>query len=641
MKENFDYPFAAVVGEEQVKRGLLCALVNPRLSSIVISGPRGCGKTVLMRGLRQLMPGLPTVVLPLNATEDRAFGGVDFERTLREGEKSFLDGLTVAANGGLLLADDFHLQRNEITQGLWQVLSNGYLQLERAGTSERHDARFLLVAALTPEESDLDSAALDRFALAVGCQAADEVEKRCEIIRRRLAFEEDADAFWRQWYDQTETLVGQIRSAKRLIASVEASDAMLQLCVQKTKEAGCPGNYAEIFLIEAARSLAALAERTYVLPDDVEEAALYVLWHRQRTAPNCAPQETPRESDIQEPQEPKSENRPEQPDQTDPPFLPTERPGEGQTEPQEDNNEPDNDKDGENQPDNKRQNQSEAQDETAPVGRTLPLRLLFDQDNRDRGVRKGCGKRTRTRTDKKQGRYVRAGNCSQADFVDLAVDATLRAAAPAQRARGRAEGETLIVRRDDFRQKIREKRTGATFVFVVDASGSMGAKKRMSAVKGAILTLLLDAYQKRDRVAFVAFRRQKAEVLLPVTRSIELAQRCLAQLPTGGRTPLAEGIAQGGEVLRQILRQDNAADPVLILITDGRANQVTDGDPVQEAITAANDVALMGCRSLVLDTETDWPRLGSAGEIAQKLGAAYRTLDEISAGNIIRLIRAI
>ena len=195
MKENFDYPFAAVVGEEQVKRGLLCALVNPRLSSIVISGPRGCGKTVLMRGLRQLMPGLPTVVLPLNATEDRAFGGVDFERTLREGEKSFLDGLTVAANGGMLLADDFHLQRSEITQGLWQVLSNGYLQTERAGTSERHDARFLLVAALTPEESDLDSAALDRFALAVGCQAADEVEKRCEIIRRRLAFEEDTNTF--------------------------------------------------------------------------------------------------------------------------------------------------------------------------------------------------------------------------------------------------------------------------------------------------------------------------------------------------------------------------------------------------------------------------------------------------------------
>ncbi len=635
MNLSFGYPFAAVVGEEHVKRALLCALVNTRLPSVLVSGPRGTAKTILLRGLAALTPDKNMSLLPLNATDDRIFGGVDFERTIRQGEKTVVSGLVVEANNGVLIADDFHLLRPEITQGVWQTLANGYNQLEREGVSERSEAKFLLVAGMTPEEAELDGVTLDKFALAAGCQTTDDPAVRSEIIRRRLAYERDGAAFWQEWLMETDKLRQQVAAARKIVTEVETSEAMLQLAVKRVTEAGCEGHRAEIYLVEAARALAALAQRTYVLPDDVEEAALYVLWLRQRE-----------NQPDRQPQSPEEQNEPDdkqdEPDNTPPDSNQQEKSEETpQQQAEQPNEEPQNENDHNN--DGKEEQPPEGtggQDETATIGQPLPIQLLFARDSRDRKIHQGCGKRTRTRTDKKQGRYVRASN-HQDNTNDLAIDATLRAAAPSQKARGRVTGSPLVVKKDDFRQKVREKRTGTTFVFIVDASGSMGAKKRMSAVKGAILAMLLDAYQKRDRVSLVAFRRQTAEVLLPVTRSIELAERCLAALPTGGRTPLAAGIICGGEILQQVLHQDATADPVFVLITDGRANQVTDGDPIDEAMTAAQNVGLLKCRSLVLDTETDWPRLGAASSVAQKMGAVYRTLEDISSDNIVRLIHSV
>lgn len=638
MNVSFGYPFAAVVGEEPVKRALLCALVNTRLPSVLVSGPRGTAKTVLLRGLAALAPEKNMSLLPLNATDDRVFGGVDFEQTIRHGVKTVVSGLVVEANNGVLIADDFHLLRPEITQGVWQTLANGYNQLEREGVSERSEADFLLVAGMTPEEAELDGVTLDKFALAAGCQTTDDPAVRSEIIRRRLAYERDGAAFWQAWLMETDKLRQQVAEARKIVTEVEASEAMLQLAVKRVTEVGCEGHRAEIYLIEAARALAALAQRTYVLPDDVEEAALYVLWHRQReNQPDRQPQPPEEENEPND----ASQDQQDEPDNTPPDDNREEEPQQQAEQPNEETqDENDNDNDDGKEQEQQPPEGTGGQDETAAIGQPLPIQLLFARDSRDRKVHQGCGKRTRTRTDKMQGRYVRASN-HQDNTNDLAIDATLRAAAPSQKARGWGTGLPLVVKKDDFRQKIREKRTGTTFIFIVDASGSMGAKKRMSAVKGAILAMLLDAYQKRDRVSLVAFRRQTAEVLLPVTRSIELAERCLAALPTGGRTPLAAGIICGGEILQQVLRQDASADPVLILITDGRANQVTDGDPIEEAMTAAQNVGLLNCRSLVLDTEMDWPRLGAAGSIAQKMGAAYRTLEDISSDNIVRLIHSV
>ena len=626
MKIGFGYPFVAVVGADAVKKALLCALVNHRLPSVLVAGPRGTAKTVLLRGLTALAPERRMILLPLNATEDRVFGGIDFERTMVQGKKAIHKGLLAEADRGVLITDDFHLLRDEITQGLFQTMSSGCNRLEREGVSEQQDARFLLAAATTPEEAELTETMLDRFSLAAGCQSASDPAVRSEITRRRLAFEENGQAFWREWNPATEALRQQITIARRLLERVIVPEAMVQLAVEKVMQAGgCAGHRSEIYLAEAARALAALAHRECVLPEDIEEAAHYVLWRRAPDEPLTGnpPPEIGRDDQTPEGQ-PGGDQRPTAPpDHESAPM----RQGESGGKPSEtDADEP-----------SARQND----DDVANVGRILPFKLQFPNDNSKRKISSGCGKRNRTRTDKNQGRYVRASSSSNCETNDLAIDATLRAAAPAQKGRGRTSGCALVLNKADFRQKIREKRTGTTFVFVVDASGSMGSRQRISAVKGAIISLLLDAYQKRDRVALIAFRRQTADLLLPVTRSIELANRCLAALPTGGRTPLSAGIQRGGELLRQILHQDASADPVLIVITDGRANQVTNGDPVGQAVAAAKQVSSLGCRTLVLDTESDWPRLGATQMLAAELGAVYRTLDDISSGNIIRLVRTL
>ncbi len=257
----------------------------------------------------------------------------------------------------------------------------------------------------------------------------------------------------------------------------------------------------------------------------------------------------------------------------------------------------------------------------------------------DRKLRHGSGKRCTTKTDLKQGRYVRAA-MSNKKIEDIAFDATIRAAAPYQMMRGN-NGCALNIKSEDMRQKIREKRVGTTFLFVVDASGSMGARERMGAVKGAIFYMLQEAYQKRDRVGMIAFRRQKAEVLLPVTRSIDLAQKCLQEMPTGGKTPLADELATALLTLYTKNHKDCDMEPVLILVTDGRANCVDESgtSPVDQAIAMAEKIGNAGITSVVIDTETDFIKLGIAKDVARAMNATYYGLKQLSEEQIIRIVR--
>ena len=254
-------------------------------------------------------------------------------------------------------------------------------------------------------------------------------------------------------------------------------------------------------------------------------------------------------------------------------------------------------------------------------------------------LRRGSGKRSATKTDLKQGRYVRA-ELPKAKVEDLAFDATIRAAAPYQRMR-EANGCALNIQKEDLRQKVREKRIGNTFLFAVDASGSMGARERMRAVKGAIFYMLQDAYQKRDRVGMLAFRRQKAEVLLPITRSVDLAQKCLAEMPTGGKTPLADGLATALLTLARLNKKDSELEPILVLVTDGRANAVEKdgGDPVTAAIKMAEKIRKAKITSVVIDTENDFIKLGVAKKVAQTMGASYYSLNQLSKEQILRIVR--
>ena len=360
-------------------------------------------------------------------------------------------------------------------------------------------------------------------------------------------------------------------------------------------------------MLEAARAIAALAARDYLIPADMERAAYFVLPHRMRQE-NSSPPPPP-------PEPPENEQPPpqnEQQEQTDPPDQ------------ADDAKEPP-------PPD-----QGEAEERTADIDRQFSAAQMKVGLPQDRHARQGSGKRSLTRTDLKQGRYVRT-SLPPGILTDLAFDATLRAAAPFQstRPRGRC---AITIHKDDLRQKVREKRIGNVFLFVVDASGSMGARERMRAVKGAVFAMLQDAYQKRDQVAMIAFRRATAEVLLPVTRSVDLAQKCLALLPTGGKTPLAEGLDQALILLQTLKRRDKNVRPVLVLVTDGRANSASNGkDAVGDALAMAKKIAVAGVPAVVIDTETDFISLGVAQKVAVEMGATYYHLAELSDSAVIHI----
>ena len=313
-----------------------------------------------------------------------------------------------------------------------------------------------------------------------------------------------------------------------------------------------------------------------------------------------------------------------------------------------DGDEEDNSDDDENQDDDKEKeeqspdndkNQLAPEEQIADIDKNFKLPKMVLDLGKDRNVRRGSGKRSTTKTDLKQGRYVRA-EMPKIKVEDLAFDATIRAAAPFQRLR-EDNGCALNIKSEDLRQKVREKRIGNTFLFAVDASGSMGARERMRAVKGAIFYMLQEAYQKRDRVGMVAFRRQKAELLLPITRSVDLAQKCLAEMPTGGKTPLADGLSTALVTLGMLNKKDNELEPILILVTDGRANAIEEksGDPVESALKMAEKIRKAKITSVVIDTETDFIKLGVAKAVAKTMGATYYSLRSLSQEQILRIVR--
>lgn len=629
MTHKMIFPFAAVVGQEKVKKALLISVVNPKAGGVLITGEKGTAKSTLVRGLAQIIPDIGLVNLPLNATEDMIFGSLDIKEAVKNGQRRYSPGILAKAHGNILYIDEVNLLNRDLTNAILDTVVSGINIVEREGISYRHEARCIMIGTMNPEEGELPPQLLDRFGLYVAVTGEKAVDLRIEVLRRLLAYEHQPDVFRQQYEEIGQNLCRQVENAQEKVAEILIPEAMMQLAVQMCGQVYCAGHRAEIFLLETAKAIAALAGRDYLLPADMQEAAAFVLPHRMRQEPQQE-QQQPQEQDNQEQQDDQStEERQAQPpaeQQTDQ----GEQPRQEQTESQELNE--DKGEQTEQEIDHKSN-----KEQRADIGKLLPLGDMM-LTLRNRQARQGSGKRTLTRTNTKQGRYVRS--CiPRGSVTDIAFDATLRAAAPYQQIRPRSQCYINICQ-EDLRQKVREKRIGSTFLFVVDASGSMGAKQRMKAVKGAILSMLQDAYQKRDKVGMIAFRRQTAEVLLPVTRSVDLAQKCLEHLPTGGKTPLAEGLYTALDVLHNLCRLDKDIEPVMVLVTDGRANTGADSgkDAVSNAIQAAGRIGDTKVHSLVIDTEQDYVKFGIASKIAQALGGSYYKLEELSAGNIIHIV---
>ncbi|MEU0190537.1 putative cobaltochelatase [Streptomyces afghaniensis] len=657
------FPFTAVVGQDDLRLALLLNAVSPAVGGVLVRGEKGTAKSTAVRALSTLMPEVDVVPecrfscdpsspdpacpdgphapgtagqsrparmveLPVGASEDRLVGALDIERALSEGVKAFEPGLLAAAHRGILYVDEVNLLHDHLVDLLLDAAAMGASYVEREGVSVRHAARFLLVGTMNPEEGELRPQLLDRFGLTVEVAASREPEQRVEVVRRRLAYDADPAGFAARWADEEADVRARIVAARKLLPSVRLGDGALRQIAATCAAFEVDGMRADIVMARTATALAAWAGRTDVLAEDVRQAALLALPHRRRRNPFDAPgldedklDETLEEFSGDDDPDPDPDQGPDGPDGG----------GGGGGQPEPDEGPQGDDTGAPPEAGENGQPQPSGAGEQSAVRAAEPFRTKVLSVP---GIGEGAaGRRSRARTE--HGRTT-GSRRPRGALTKLHLAATVQAAAPHQRARGRS-GPGLVVRRDDLRQATREGREGNLVLFVVDASGSMAARQRMSAVKGAVLSLLLDAYQRRDKVGLVTFRGSDADVALPPTSSVDAAAARLESLPTGGRTPLAAGLLRAHDVLRVERLRDPARRPLVVLVTDGRA---TGGpEPVALAGRAARLFAAEGVASVVVDCESGPVRLGLAGQLAGELGGTAVTLDELRADSIAGLVR--
>ncbi|MFI8422523.1 putative cobaltochelatase [Streptomyces sp. NPDC085479] len=663
------YPFTAVVGMDDLRLALLLNAVSPAVGGVLVRGEKGTAKSTAVRALAELLPEVAVVAgcrfscdpaspdpacpdgphgdggsdarparmveLPVGASEDRLVGSLDIERALADGVKAFEPGLLADAHRGILYVDEVNLLHDHLIDVLLDAAAMGRSHVEREGVSVRHAARFLLVGTMNPEEGELRPQLLDRFGLTVEVAASRVPEERVEVVRRRLAFEDDPAGFAARWAGEETALRERIVTARELLPRVVLGDAVLLQIAATCAAFEVDGMRADIVMARTATALAAWADREEVTSEDVRQAALLALPHRRRRSPFDAPGLD--EDKLDETLERFKGEEPD--DDPDPgPDGPGDGgPGGGGGVPPQGGEGPAPETDGvpEEAPapaPAQAPAPQGAAGERAAVKAAEPFRTkMLSVPGLGDGA---AGRRSRARTE--HGRTT-GSTRPRGALTKLHLSATVRAAAPHQRARGRS-GAGLVVRRDDLRQAVREGREGNLVLFVVDASGSMAARKRMGAVKGAVLSLLLDAYQRRDKVGLVTFRGRGAELALPPTSSVDAAAARLEELPTGGRTPLSAGLLKAHDVLRVERLRDPSRRALLVVVTDGRA---TGGgpDPVGLAARAARLHAADGTAAVVVDCEAGPVRLGLAGNLARDLGGTAVTLDELRADAIAGLVR--
>lgn len=638
------FPFSAVMGQEKIKNAIIWNLVNPRIGGVLISGQKGTAKSTLVRASERISDRR-IIELPLNITEDRLVGAIDFEYAVKYGKKKLDRGILASADRNILYADEINLLSDNIVKALLEAASDGMCRVEREGISDRYRCRFLLIGSMNPEESGLRPQLLDRFGLYVDTVSEDNSLVRCEIIRKRIEFERDPDAFIEKYREEDEALKKKIEKARKRLDDIAVTDSAYALAARLAAEANCSGSRGEIAIIETALAICALNGSSSVNKDAITEAAKYALPHRMKDTYAVEEQQEPPEAEDED-QEESQEEEMETDDTTgdeqsgeeedfdqSPPDYPENETDQNEKEDAEESGE----EQGEYSPDSGMQNPGRSQEKETvdEAGDMFEVGKWLDDKSKSE-VRKGSGRRSLVKTTSLHGRYVKS-TVNSRDRRDIAFDATLRAAAPHQKSRDK-NGKALAIETGDIRTKVREKRTGNFIVFVVDASGSMGVGKRMSAVKGAILSLLSDAYQKRDKVALVTFRKDSAEIVLGMTRSVDLAAKKMEELATGGKTPLYAGLETAHNLIRSSLRKEKDLLPVLVLISDGRATSGRGKDPFADAVSEAREIAADNIKSVVIDVEQDFIKLKLAKKIGEEMNAEVYEIDDLHAGAIVSAI---
>lgn len=607
------FPFSAVLGQDRIKRALILNIINPNISGVLISGEKGTAKSTLVRGFSNIIDSMDVVELPLNITEDRLVGSIDIKKAVKDGQKTFEKGILYKAHNQILYVDEINLLSEHIVNILLEVLSTGINVVEREGISYSHPSKFILVGSMNPEEGLLRPQLLDKFGLYVEAKGETNVENRTEIIRRRLEYEKSPKKFCLKWEKEDIKIKEIIDVGKEIIKRIKVEDEDYGFAVDLAKQGNCLGHRADIILIETAKAIAAFNQRNRITEDDIKEAASYVLPHRIRELTPLEESETPMDDNRME--RSNAENSPREDSDTVQKPLPEE----------------------ENiNSDTKKEGIKESIEDI--VGGEQKVNI--DMDFGKKFSNKGSGKRAKVKTDSSKGRYVKY-KMPKGKVRDIAFDATLRVAACNQKNRDK-KGLAICIKSQDIREKVREKHTGATILFTVDASGSMGAKRRMGAVKGAVLSLLKDAYQKRDNIGVIAFRKDKAEVLLNITRSVELAEKCLEKLPTGGKTPLAAGLYSAYQVLKADKIKNPDSLQYLIIVSDGKANvPLKSENALEDAFIMGEKIRNEGIKTMVIDTERNYIEYGFAKELAKKMDSEYIKVSQISKTDINASVKSL
>ena len=612
------FPLSALCGQEKMQLALLLLGVNPRLKGVLLTGEKGTAKSTAARALATLLEQ-PFLNVPLSVTEEALLGSLKLEAAFA-GKKLFQPGLLAQADGGVVYVDEINLLARPLLHALLHVLDTGEVFFEREGFSLKAPARFVLIGSMNPEEGPLPAQILDRFGLCVAVKAERDPALRVEIVKRRLAYERDPEDFYRQYAQKEKELRSRLLAARKRLARVRLPEKIFRLISVIAQEAAVSGHRAEIMLTEAAKAHAALKGRVSVELEDLEAVKELVLYHRRRekkTAPKKKKAKTP------PPQPPKStskeETRAGSSPKTGPSSPLTEEEETGKSKPQPGLGPP----------------SRPPEEKPFPIGEVFKPQDLSSSDTATpKAARLGRSSRALTLTG--PGYYLRPvpyQGEGQIALLPTLISAALKGGA-----------RPLKVAPADLKAKLKLTKTSRLLLFCVDGSGSMAAQARMKETKGAIMSLLISAYQKRDQAALVVFRDQRARLVLPPTSSVERAGRLLRDLTVGGSTPLSHALFSLRHFLRTRLRQHPHEEITVILITDGRGNVSLTGKPPKEegeALARSLRLEFPQVQFVIVDTETGPVRLEMARELARVLSARYFTPESLKADRLLNIIREV